>query len=98
MVESIRGAQGPLAGGMSNNSIAAGSKDTFGSILKESMSRVNDLQNEADRAIEGLAKGEVKNIHETMIAIEKASLSFNLMVQVRNKLLSAYDEIMKTQV
>ncbi len=98
MVESIKGASGAPLGSISNNSTAAGSKDTFGSLLKESITKVNDLQNDADKAMQGLAKGEVKNIHDTMIAIEKANLSFNLMVQVRNKLLSAYEEIMKTQV
>ena len=98
MVESIKGASGALPGSVSNNLTAGGSKDTFSSLLNESISKVNDLQNEADRSMQGLAKGEVKNIHDTMIAIEKANLSFNLMVQVRNKLLSAYEEIMKTQV
>lgn len=98
MVESIKGAAGAPLGSISSNPTAAGSKDTFGSLLKESISKVNGLQNDADKAMQGLAKGEVKNIHDTMIAIEKANLSFNLMVQVRNKLLSAYEEIMKTQV
>lgn len=74
------------------------SKDSFSSLLKESIDKVNNLQNEADKAIEGLAKGTVNNIHDTMIAVEKANLSFNLMVQVRNKLLAAYEEIMRTQV
>lgn len=74
------------------------SKDSFSALLKESIDKVNTLQNEADKAIEGLAKGTVGNIHETMIAVEKANLSFNLMVQVRNKLLAAYEEIMRTQV
>jgi len=55
-------------------------------------------QTEADQAMQGLATGQVNNIHETMIAIEKANLSFNLMVQVRNKLVQAYEEIMRTQV
>lgn len=70
----------------------------FGDVLKDSIDKVNKLQNEADQAIQGLAKGEVNNIHDTMIAIEKANLSFNMMVQVRNKLLQAYEEVMRTQV
>jgi flagellar hook-basal body complex protein FliE len=48
--------------------------------------------------MQGLVKGETKNIHETMIAIEKANVSFNMMIQVRNKLLSAYQEIMRMQL
>lgn len=79
----------------------AGNKDQGGSfvdVLKESIEKVNMLQSEADAAIEGMVKGETKNVHETMIAIEKANISFNMMIQVRNKLLSAYEEIMRTQV
>jgi flagellar hook-basal body complex protein FliE len=79
----------------------AGTKNQGGSfvdVLKESIEKVNMLQGEADMAIEGLVKGETKNVHDTMIAIEKANISFNMMIQVRNKLLSAYEEIMRTQV
>jgi flagellar hook-basal body complex protein FliE len=71
---------------------------SFVDILKESIDKVNALQGEADMAIEGLVKGETKNVHETIIAIEKANVSFNMMIQVRNKLLSAYEEIMRTQI
>ncbi len=75
-----------------------GADGSFVDVLKDSISKVNTLQGEASNAIEGLVKGETKNIHETMIAIEKASVSFNMMIQVRNKLLSAYEEIMRMQV
>ncbi len=75
-----------------------GKEGSFVDVLKESIEKVNTLQSEADVAIEGLVKGESKNIHDTMIAIEKANLSFNMMIQVRNKLLAAYEEIMRTQV
>lgn len=70
----------------------------FTDVLKDSIEKVNVLQGEADKAVEGLVKGETKNVHDTMIAIEKANLSFNMMIQVRNKLLSAYEEIMRMQV
>lgn len=72
--------------------------DSFYSVLKDSIDQVNGLQQEADKMMEGLAKGETKNIHETMIAIEKANVSFNMMLQVRNKLLSAYEEVMRMQI
>lgn len=77
---------------------AAGEKDSFGSALKDAIAKVNNLQTEADMAMQSLARGESKNIHETMIAVEKANLSFNMMLQVRNKILQAYEEIMRTQV
>lgn len=100
MVDSIKGvlnAQKEILGKAASAG-AAGGNDTFGTVLKDSIDKVNKLQVDADKAIEGLAKGEVNNIHDTMIAIEKANISFNLMVQVRNKLVQAYEEIMRTQV
>ncbi len=73
-------------------------KGGFEDMLKESLEKVNTLQQEADRSMEGLVAGKDMDLHETMIAVEKADLSFNLMVQVRNKLLAAYEEIMRMQV
>lgn len=90
-------ARGASMGGGKEAPEAAG-KGSFAEFLNESLKKVNDLQTEADRAIEGLASGESKNVHDTMIAIEKANLSFNMMIQVRNKLLQAYEEIMRMQL
>lgn len=78
--------------------VGDGPEGNFVDVLKDSIAKVNTLHGEANTAIEGLVKGETKNIHETMIAIEKANVSFNMMIQVRNKLLSAYQEIMRMQV
>lgn len=69
----------------------------FEALLNDSLKEVNDLQLEADKAIQELAAGKKENIHATMIAIEKASISFQLMMQIRNKIVEAYNEIMKMQ-
>jgi flagellar hook-basal body complex protein FliE len=71
---------------------------SFGQVLKQSVQDVNRMMGEADRMIEGLALGEKKDLHQTMIAIEKASVSFQLMMQVRNKIVSAYEEVARMQV
>lgn len=71
---------------------------SFGDALKESMNEVNNLQLDADKSIEALVSGENKNIHETMIAISKADLAFRMTVQVRNKVIDAYQEVMRMQV
>jgi len=71
---------------------------SFADTLSESLSKVNDLQKEADKAIEDFASGETRNIHETMIAVGKADLAFRLTMQVRNKIVEAYQEVMRTQV
>ena len=71
---------------------------SFASAIQEAMKEVSAVQNDAEKAIENFSKGEVKDIHTVVIAMEKADLSLQTMLQVRNKLLSAYDEIMRMQV
>jgi flagellar hook-basal body complex protein FliE len=71
---------------------------SFGNALQQSLEQVNRNQLEADASIDGLATGQKTDIHQTMIAVEKASVSFELMMQIRNKVISAYDKIMRTQV
>jgi|SRR3989337_3217322 len=99
MVDSIKGSINTTIDIASAGKPSAGAGEGgFADVLKDSIQKVNNIQGEADQAIKGLSTGQVNNIHETMIAIEKANLSFNMMVQVRNKLVQAYEEIMRTQV
>jgi flagellar hook-basal body complex protein FliE len=72
--------------------------DSFAGFLDSSIQSVNQKQAEANQAIQDLATGSGGSIHDTMIAMEKASISFELMVQVRNKIVSAYQEIMRMPV
>lgn len=71
---------------------------TFGQFLTESLGKVNSLQQEANVAMEKLASGESQNLHETLLAVEKADIAFRTMNQVRTKVLDAYREIMKMQI
>jgi len=71
---------------------------TFFDALQNSMEDVNKNQLEADASIKDLIAGKTKNIHETMLQLQKADLSLKTMMQVRNKILEAYKEIMKMQV
>jgi flagellar hook-basal body complex protein FliE len=71
---------------------------SFNDILKDSMQRVSDLEKDANKQVESLTKMESQDVHNTMIAMEKADLSFHLMMQVRNKIISAYEEVMRMQV
>lgn len=72
--------------------------DKFGEMLKTSIAEVNQAQISADRAAEQIAAGETKNLHGAMIKLEEADISLRLMVQVRNKAVEAYQEIMRMQV
>ncbi|MCB0420349.1 MAG: flagellar hook-basal body complex protein FliE [Bdellovibrionales bacterium] len=71
---------------------------SFSDTLKDAVQEVNTLQKKSDHLIQQLATGKNNNIPEVMIASEKADIAFKLMVQVRNKLIEAYQEIMKMQV
>ena len=65
----------------------------FGTAFSNSLNAVNNARLEADRLQEDLAMGGNTNIHDAMIAAEKASLSMQMAVQVRNRILAAYNEI-----
>jgi flagellar hook-basal body complex protein FliE len=75
-----------------------GISKSFSDFLKESVGEVNKLQTEANVAMERLASGETKNLHETLLAVEKAEIAFKTMNQVRSKVIDAYKEIMRMQL
>ncbi|MDL1962726.1 MAG: flagellar hook-basal body complex protein FliE [Deltaproteobacteria bacterium] len=71
---------------------------SFGDILKSSMGKVSQLGREANQAVQALTTGQKTDIHGTMIALEKASVSFQLMMEVRNKAIDAYKEVARMSV
>ena len=71
---------------------------SFADTLLNSINKVNDLQNTANNSAEAIAGGKSSNIHQTMIDMEKANDSFELMMQVRNKIITAYNSIMNMQI
>ena len=70
----------------------------FGAIFERAVKDVSTLQSEANQAITKVQTAESGSIHEAMIAMEKADIAFRTMMQVRNKLLEAYQEVMRLQV
>lgn len=70
----------------------------FQSLLSDFIREVNELQQDAGEAVQRLASGESTEIHDVMIAVEKAGVSFELMMEIRNKLFEAYQELMRTQM
>lgn len=82
----------------SSASAVAGGPD-FAQVLKSSIDKVNDTQHSATKMAEQMVAGDTsKNLHEVMIALQTASVSFQEMVQVRNKLVTAYQDVMNIQV
>lgn len=66
--------------------------------LKSGISEVNDMQKKADHMAMEVAAGKSENLHETMLATTQAEITFNLMVQLRNRALEAYQEVMRMPV
>ena len=68
---------------------------SFENILSKSLKEVNSAQINANNAVKDLVAGKTENIHETMIQMQKASISFQMMMEVRNQLVDAYKDIIK---
>ncbi len=71
---------------------------SFKQTLNGFINEVNDLQTKANASIENLATGKVENVHEVMIAMAKAEVSFKFMMEARNKLVETYKEVMRMQM
>jgi flagellar hook-basal body complex protein FliE len=75
-----------------------GSSGGFSDALSKAVTEVNALHQDADKAIQNIQTGHTENLHEAIIALEKADVSFRTLLTVRNKLIEAYQEIMRMQV
>jgi flagellar hook-basal body complex protein FliE len=71
---------------------------SFSDILKKSVLEVDAMQKQADFSVNEMVAGDKKDIHETMINLEKADVSFKLMMRVRNKIIEAYREVMRMNI
>ena len=88
----------PAGSSTSSKPVLSSNSSSFGEMLTNSIDQVNRLQVEADSNINNFVTGKQPDIHRTMIAMEKASISFELLMQIRNKVISAYDKIMRMPI
>ena len=83
------------------NKVAAKDVDnsgSFGSMLQKAVDESNQIQQKGQKALADMATGQVKDLHQAALALNKAETSMKMMLEVRNKALSAYKEIMRTQI
>lgn len=66
--------------------------------LKSAIGKANDVQMQASQAVDALMTGQTQDLHRTMVALQQADVSFQLMMQIRNKLVGAYEEIQRMQI
>ena len=90
------GSVGPAVDTFTKSNPVAGA--SFSDVLGNMVREVSAKQSAASSAVEGVMAGENVPLHQAMIAMEEASVSFQLMVEVRNKLLESYQELMRMQI
>jgi flagellar hook-basal body complex protein FliE len=90
----INGVQARMEPAFSEKSVGE-SGAGFDQMLQEALGRISQVQSDAERAVQELASGDPT---EAIVAMEKADMNFQLMVEVRNKLISAYQTVMNMQV
>lgn len=101
MNEALNAAQAIEAAGQLARPAAAQSADAvggFSSLVSEGLKQVNEQLLASEANLQKLASGDVENLHQVMIQLEEARLSFQLLLQVRTRLLEAYQDVMKMQV
>jgi flagellar hook-basal body complex protein FliE len=69
-------------------------KETLGSFMKD----VNSMQLKADESISKMASGEITDVHQVMNAVEEANVAFNMMMEIRNKVMDAYQEVLRLRL
>lgn len=93
----------PVIPAVADRIAPAGAVDAAGSggfldSLKTAIGKANDVQMQANQAVDALVTGQTQDLHRTMVALQQADVSFQLMMQIRNKLVTAYEEIQRMQV
>ena len=96
-MDEIRGPLNTAIGPLANKNETKAKNSGFADILKNFYQTVNTKINTADSKIEAFATGQPMDIHEVVIATEKADLSLRFLIQIRNKLLEGYQEIIRMQ-
>jgi len=97
-ISSISSIPVPEVTSLTVGSVASPSGGDFQSLLHNSIGAIQGLQNDANTAVQQFLTGETEELHTTVLATQRAELAFELGLQVRNKVVSAYQEIMKMQL
>jgi flagellar hook-basal body complex protein FliE len=89
---------GQVAGGAAGEAAKSGSGEGFAAALRQAVERVNDMQQQSGAEIERFLTGESEDLHKTILSVQKSELAFEMLLEVRNKAVQAYQEIMRIQV
>lgn len=96
IIDKVTGAYKPLPGIQQQK--PAQKTEAFSDMFQNYLSEVNDMQFKADEKIQGFITGKITSVDEVMTTVQEANMAFQLLLQIRNKLVDAYQEIMRTPV
>ena len=88
----------PRGAVMADTSATFGVQPSFGRMVADGLQKLNQELKASQADLQGLALGETRNLHEVMVRLEESRIAFQLMLQVRNRVLEAYQEVMRMQV
>lgn len=97
-IDALNAANATTAATGATNATQGGAKVDFMAALKSSIDELNAQQKTSEEALSDIATGQIKDLHQAGIAIGKAESSMKIMLEVRNKAINAYKEILRTQV
>lgn len=83
---------------LSSEKKTTSNEKSFSETFKEMINQADSLQKKSAKAVENFIAGGEENLHEVMAAVEEAQLSFQLIMEIRNKLMESYQELMRMQV
>lgn len=98
MINSIYGFENTQFGKIKGNLETNLKGNGFSKIIEDSLNKINDYQKVADESVVSFIKGNEQEIHNVMIALEEAKLTMQTAIEIRNKLVEAYQELSKTQI
>jgi flagellar hook-basal body complex protein FliE len=97
ITSSLAGLGGTIPTSTTPIGVSESSKGGFGATLRTAINQVDQLSQDSEGQVTQLLQGDRQDIHNVMIAVEKADVAFQLMMQVRNKIVNAYEEVSKMQ-
>ena len=97
-IDGLPNAALPSAGTAAKSIGQSNQPSPFARVLADSLNNVSELQSVADEKVQQLATGEIDNVQDVVMAMAEADLSFRLVLEIRNKLVESYQEIMRLQV
>ncbi|GAB4364500.1 MAG: flagellar hook-basal body complex protein FliE [Calditrichia bacterium] len=98
MIRKIDSNQLPQIGQQNQTEKSQQSEQSFKDTLSQFLHNVNEMQGEAKEATEAFLRGDITDLHQVTIAAQKARLSLELLLEIRNKMMDSYQEIMRMQI